>query len=349
MMSKEENKTNLIVNYLPQTLTEEEFRSIFLSIGPIKNSKIVRDKVTGNSFGFGFVEYESETDAQRAIQTLDGLPLQTKRLKVAIAKPGSENIKGCNIYVRNLPKHYTEKELNEMFGKYGKIVNSRVMIDLQTKESKTVGFVLYDTKEEADNAIAELNNKVPPSGTLPLLLKYADDSKKFRQPGQIQQQVQQQPSPPQQQQPFSQGYASFGGPRFPSPGGPMRTPAGNRFRFNPIGGPTNNPGLLNYNQNSFVTNNLGINAQGLKQENGGSSNVIFCYNIGNDTTERELWTLFKPYGTVLKCNALWDAQKNQCKGYGFVTMATWQEAAHAIQELNGYYFKNRPLSLSFKT
>lgn len=44
--SKGESKTNLIVNYLPQTMTQEELRSLFSSIGELESCKLIRDKVT---------------------------------------------------------------------------------------------------------------------------------------------------------------------------------------------------------------------------------------------------------------------------------------------------------------
>lgn len=43
----DDSKTNLIVNYLPQNMTQEEFRSLFGSIGEIESCKLVRDKITG--------------------------------------------------------------------------------------------------------------------------------------------------------------------------------------------------------------------------------------------------------------------------------------------------------------
>lgn len=47
---QDESKTNLIVNYLPQTMTQEEIRSLFASIGTVESCKLIRDKVTGNVF-----------------------------------------------------------------------------------------------------------------------------------------------------------------------------------------------------------------------------------------------------------------------------------------------------------
>lgn len=45
----EESKTNLIVNYLPQTMTQEEIRSLFSSIGELESCKLIRDKMTGEN------------------------------------------------------------------------------------------------------------------------------------------------------------------------------------------------------------------------------------------------------------------------------------------------------------
>ena len=45
----EDSKTNLICNYLPQTMTQEEIRSLFSSIGEVESCKLIRDKVTGKT------------------------------------------------------------------------------------------------------------------------------------------------------------------------------------------------------------------------------------------------------------------------------------------------------------
>uniref|UniRef100_A0A8C3SFJ3 RRM domain-containing protein n=1 Tax=Chelydra serpentina TaxID=8475 RepID=A0A8C3SFJ3_CHESE len=47
----DDSKTNLIVNYLPQNMTQEEFKSLFGSIGEIESCKLVRDKITGTGLG----------------------------------------------------------------------------------------------------------------------------------------------------------------------------------------------------------------------------------------------------------------------------------------------------------
>jgi len=306
------SNTNLIINYLPQALTDEEFRSMFLSVGPVKSSKIIRDKATGYSYGFGFVDFQHATDAQRAIETLSGLQLQQKRIKVALARPSGESIKGANLYVRNLPVAWKEVELNKIFEPFGKIIQSRVLVDLSTGVSKRVGFVLYDTRDEAENAIKCLSGKTPEGCTEPIMIKFADDnSKKFKNQAPVQ-------------------YVPI--PNFAAPG-PMRNQM-NRFqRFNPMGG-------------NFA-NGMG-GPGGIPQQAQTGGYTLFVYNIGFQATDQTLWQLFSPFGTVQKVNVMIDREKNQCRGFGFVTMTNYKEAENAINCLNGYFFNNRCLQVSFK-
>ncbi|KAI4799384.1 hypothetical protein KUCAC02_016952, partial [Chaenocephalus aceratus] len=163
--SNDDSKTNLIVNYLPQNMTQEEFRSLFGSIGEIESCKLVRDKITehqagrqrgspslspiaGQSLGYGFVNYIDPKDAEKAINTLNGLRLQTKndqdnvwrclavaqhiRAHVSYARPSSASIRDANLYVSGLPKTMTQKELEQLFSQYGRIITSRILVDQVT-------------------------------------------------------------------------------------------------------------------------------------------------------------------------------------------------------------------------
>lgn len=76
---QEESKTNLIVNYLPQTMTQEEIRSLFSSIGEVESCKLIRDKVTGmgNECTLFFIFYPHATFlcsfGQKARDYLEGV------------------------------------------------------------------------------------------------------------------------------------------------------------------------------------------------------------------------------------------------------------------------------------
>ena len=147
-------QTNLIINYLPQSLDDDEFRRIFEGVGAVTNAKIVRNKATGYSFGYGFVEYQSAEDAVKAINELNGMQLENKRIKVAFSRPQSDETKGAKIMVKNLEDGSLET-LNEIFSKFGTIVQSYIA-------PSGNAFVLFEKRENAQQAIHELDNTVLP-------------------------------------------------------------------------------------------------------------------------------------------------------------------------------------------
>ena len=157
---------------------------MFESIGPLNASKIVRDRNTSYSYGFGFVDFVSAADAVRAVETLNGLQLQNKNIKVAYARTG-DNIKGGNLYVRNVPVDMSEKQVQEIFTPFGVVVQCRVLIDQATGRSKGVCFVLFETRSQAEEAITSLNGHVlEGSCSEPLKVQFAEDNKgKPRPPG----------------------------------------------------------------------------------------------------------------------------------------------------------------------
>nr|XP_053649959.1 ELAV-like protein 4 isoform X4 [Cherax quadricarinatus] len=209
----EESKTNLIVNYLPQNMTQEEIRSLFSSIGELESCKLIRDKVTGQSLGYGFVNYVRQDDAERAINQLNGLRLQNKTIKVSYARPSSEAIKGANLYVSGLPKSMTQQDLEGMFRAYGSIITSRILCDNITGLSKGVGFIRFDQRIEAERAIQKLNGTIPEGAAEPITVKFANN-----------------PSNNNKAVPPLAAYLSPLTRRY---GGPIHHPAG-RFRYIPL-------------------------------------------------------------------------------------------------------------------
>ncbi len=78
-------------------------------------TKVVRDKNTKKSLGYGFVKFLKEDDAVFAIDKMNGYSIGHKNLKVSIARPPSLEIRNCKLYVTNLPKEYTEREVVSLF------------------------------------------------------------------------------------------------------------------------------------------------------------------------------------------------------------------------------------------
>jgi len=77
----------LYVGGLPYSTTEEALEQLFSEHGNVESAKVITDRDTGRSRGFGFVEMESAGEAQKAISALNGTDLDGRTLTVNEAKP----------------------------------------------------------------------------------------------------------------------------------------------------------------------------------------------------------------------------------------------------------------------
>lgn len=83
-------ETKLYVGNLAYTTTEDDLRSLFAQAGTVKSVTLIKDRDTGRSRGFAFVEMDSQADAQKAISMFHGSQLQERALTVNLARPREE-------------------------------------------------------------------------------------------------------------------------------------------------------------------------------------------------------------------------------------------------------------------
>ena len=82
---------NLYVGNLAWEVTEDDLKQAFESFGQVASATIIKDKFSGKSRGFGFVEMPGETEAQAAITAMNGKELKGRSLTVNEARPKSED------------------------------------------------------------------------------------------------------------------------------------------------------------------------------------------------------------------------------------------------------------------
>ncbi len=82
---------NIYVANIPYRASSEELQELFESYGAVSSAKIITDKETQRSRGFGFVEMDDDSDARNAIKGLNGYDFMGKTLVVNEAKPRENN------------------------------------------------------------------------------------------------------------------------------------------------------------------------------------------------------------------------------------------------------------------
>lgn len=86
---------NIYVGNLSYEVTDEDLREAFAAFGEISSARVIRDRYSGRSRGFGFVEMPTQAEAQAAIQGLNNKDLKGRALNVNEARPRAERPGGA--------------------------------------------------------------------------------------------------------------------------------------------------------------------------------------------------------------------------------------------------------------
>ena len=78
---------NMYVGNLTFSVNEDDLKEVFAEFGEIESIKVIKDKFSGQSKGFGFVEMPSNSEADKAIKALNGSPMKGQAMKVNQANP----------------------------------------------------------------------------------------------------------------------------------------------------------------------------------------------------------------------------------------------------------------------
>jgi RNA recognition motif-containing protein len=80
----------LYVGNLPYSATEDDLRTLFAQAGTVSTVELIKDRDTGSSKGFAFIEMSSQSEGENAIKMFNGYSLNNRELKVNIARPREE-------------------------------------------------------------------------------------------------------------------------------------------------------------------------------------------------------------------------------------------------------------------
>ncbi|KAM1022337.1 hypothetical protein ACFX15_042496 [Malus domestica] len=159
-----ENKT-IWVGDLHHWMDENYLHTCFASTGEIASIKLIRNKQTLLSEGYGFVEFFSHATAEKVLQNYAGILMpnteQPFRLNWATFSTGdkrSDNAPDLSIFVGDLAADVSDSLLHETFSsKYPSVKAAKVVFDANTGRSKGYGFVRFGDENERSQAMTEMN------------------------------------------------------------------------------------------------------------------------------------------------------------------------------------------------
>ncbi|XP_075962484.1 polyadenylate-binding protein 1A-like [Anarhichas minor] len=155
---------NIFIKNLDKSIDNKALYDTFSAFGNILSCKVVCDE--NGSKGYGFVHFETQEAAERAIEKMNGMLLNDRKVfvgrfksrKEREAELGARAKEFTNVYVKNFGEDIDEEKLRDVFSKYGNAMSIRVMSDDGGK-SRGFGFVSFERHEDAQKAVDELNGK----------------------------------------------------------------------------------------------------------------------------------------------------------------------------------------------
>lgn len=154
---------NVFIKNLDHSIDNKALHDIFITFGTVLSCKVATD-FNGQSKGYGFVQFEHEDAAQKAINQLNGMLINGKQVYVGffIRRQERESANGTpkffNVYVKNLPEKFTDDDLKNEFGAFGEITSAVVMKD-ENGNSRGFGFVNFKDSSAAASAVEKCNGK----------------------------------------------------------------------------------------------------------------------------------------------------------------------------------------------
>uniref|UniRef100_A0A8C9X3G6 Poly(A) binding protein, cytoplasmic 4 (inducible form) n=1 Tax=Sander lucioperca TaxID=283035 RepID=A0A8C9X3G6_SANLU len=153
---------NVFIKNLDKSIDNKALYDTFSAFGNILSCKVVCDE--NGSKGYAFVHFETQDAADRAIEKMNGMLLNDRKVfvgrfksrKEREAELGAKAKEFTNVYIKNFGDDMNDEQLKEVFDKYGKTLSVKVMTD-PTGKSRGFGFVSYEKHEDANKAVEEVN------------------------------------------------------------------------------------------------------------------------------------------------------------------------------------------------
>jgi len=155
------NVGNTFIKNLDPSIDSLNLEELFSSFGNIVSCKVQTSAETGESLGYGFVQFESDEIARKAIESMNGKHLNDKKIFIGpfiprkLRQPVNSASVFTNLYVKELEPSTTEETFQELFAPYGPITS----LKLDSYNDMPFGFVNYKNHDDAVRAVEEMNGK----------------------------------------------------------------------------------------------------------------------------------------------------------------------------------------------
>lgn len=309
---------NIFVKNLHESIDNKQLYDTFSLFGNILSCKVVTDRETGQSKGYGYVHYETAEAANAAIDKLDGMLIDGQEVQVGHfirrnERPGQHDF--TNIYVKNIPYEWDDERLNKEFAQFGEIASAAVSKGFRKKKKPE------KKEDEKENADGEETSQ-------------GEDKKEDA------------PKEDEEQKIESLGFGFVNFVEHEAAAAAVEALNGKKYMTTLDGEEIEREIYVGRAQKKAEREReLRAKYEAEKMDRISKFQGVNLYikNLDDSVTDDQLRDEFAAMGTITSARVMKDMKDGRSRGFGFVCFSTPEEATRAVNEMNGKLIANKPI------
>lgn len=312
---------NIFVKNLHESIDNKQLYDTFSLFGNILSCKVVCDRETGRSKGYGYVHYESQESANAAIEKLDGMLIDGQEVQVGqfMRRNDRPDINAwTNCYVKNIPYEWDDARLMEEFAAFGEVVSAAVAKGTRKFKPKAI-----EKKKDEENDPAE------------------DDAEKKEE------QDNEEPSESNLgdgNQTLGYGFVNF--QEHEGAAAAVENLNGREYKTILDGVEITQQLYVGRAQKKAERERelrAKFEAEKMDRISKFQGVNLYVKNLDDSVTDEILREEFSAMGTITSARVMKDMKDGRSRGFGFVCFSTPEEATRAVNEMNGKLVANKPI------
>lgn len=313
---------NIFVKNLHESIDNKQLYDTFSLFGNILSCKVVTDRETGKSKGYGYVHYETAEAANAAIDKLDGMLIDGQEVQVGHfvrrnERPGQHDWTNC--YVKNIPLEWDDERLNKEFSQFGEVLSATHSTGYRKKVPK---------KAQPEAEAKEGEDKKEDDAT--------EEDKK--------EEPKEQETTEKKIETLGYGFINFA--NHEDAIAAVEALNGKKYTTTIEGEEVEQEMYVGRAQKKVEREReLRAKYEAEKMDRISKFQGVNLYikNLDDSVTDDQLRDEFATMGTITSARVMKDMKDGQSRGFGFVCFSTPEEATRAVNEMNGKIISNKPI------
>jgi polyadenylate-binding protein len=331
---------NIFVKNLHESIDNKQLYDTFSLFGNILSCKVVVDRETGKSKGYGYVHYETAEAASAAIDKLDGMLIDGQEVQVGVfmrrnERPGQNEWTNC--YVKKVPLEWDDERLMKEFSQFGEVISASIAKGIQKVIKKSDG----DKKEE-EKPEGETKDEEKPEGgeeAKEATPAAAPEEKEAEKKSEV---VEEEQEP-------TEGSLGYGFVNFMDHEAATAAIEALNGKEYPtvIGGEEVMQEMYVGRAQKKAERERELRAKYEAEKMDRISKFqgvnLYIKNLDDNVTDDMLRDEFTVMGTITSARVMKDMKDGRSRGFGFVCFSSPEEATRAVNEMNGKLINSKPI------